>query len=508
MQRGARLNASRLDRLDALCAALLAAAGVVLAMRIFAAADGIPIIEDEHVYLLQAKMLAAGHLSYPSPPLPEFFEAAHILVVPRYAAKYLPGHAALLAPFVALSLPWLGPTLLFGLAAALSYAAVRLAGLSRAAAIGAGVLLLVNTDLLTTFASYNSQSTSIAAVTAGIALAVAALRSPTPARMAGLVALAIFAGWVRPFAGVALLVVAAAVFVRARASLDRRSWIAAAVVLAAGALITAATCRAMTGSWTTPPWAQYAREYMPFDGPGIGAVARIRPERRLPNHLIGLFEGFLRTRLAHTWPHLPAAFVERLRVVAALAPSDAALVFIAVALFWAPLWPASVFGGVFFLAALTFHVGRAAYYIEMAPSLILLSVAGAEMAVRAAVRLRSRPVAIASLCLLSLPALWTAARLGTDFSELMSRISERRSPYRFFEPVFNTLRAERAIVFIHYPDDWDMNYDLTYNDPDILHEPLVRALDLGVRNKELLRQFPDRPAYVFNPATMKVEKIR
>lgn len=498
----------RLDRLDALCAGLLAAVGIALAMRIFMAANGLPIIEDEHVYLLQAKMLAAGRLSYPSPPLPEFFEAAHVLVVPRYAAKYLPGHAAVLAPFAAMGIPWLGPSLLCGLTAALLYVGVRLSRLSRVSGVAAGALLLLDPDRLTTFASYNSQSTSIAAVTAGIVLAVAAARRPTPARMAGLAALSVFAGWVRPFAGLALLLTTGAVFLRARRSLDRKSWIAAAAVLLCGALATGAVCRAMTGSWTTTPWGLYAREYMPFDGPGIGPTPMIRPERRLPDHLIGLFEAFLKTREEHTWGHLPAAFVARLEVVAGLAPSEAVLPFVAIGLFCGALWPASVFAAAFFLAALTFHVGRAAYYAEMVPWLLLLTVAGAELTARAAARLRSRPIAVASAALLSLPALWTAVRLGADFAGLMLHVDERRSPYRFFEPVFATLRDERAVVFIHYPADWDMNYDLTYNDPDLLHAPLVRALDLGPRDAELLRFFPGRPAYLFNLGTMKVEKIR
>ena len=505
MQAGARPN---FDRLDAFLALLLAAVGLVLAMRIFAAADGMPFIEDEHVYLLQARMLLTGHLSYPSPPLPEFFEAAHVLVVPRYAAKYLPGHAAVLAPFVALGVPWLGPSLLLGATAALLYAGLRLAGLSRAAGVVAGALLLTNRELLTTFASYNSQSSSIAAATAGIVLAIATLRRPTPAGMAGLAALAVFAGWVRPFAGVAMLAVTAAVLWRARASLDRRGWIAAAVVLGAGALATAAICRAMTGSWTTTPWAQYAREYMPFDGPGIGPVPRVAPQRLLPHHLIGLFEGFLRTRLAHTWAHLPAALVERLRAVASLAPGNVALLFVAIGLFCAPLWPASLFAAVFFIAALSFHVGRTVYYVEMAPWLMLLTAAGAEMAVQAAGRLRSRPAALGALVVLSLPALWTAVEVSTDLTEFISGLPVRRSPYRFFEPAFQALRDQRAIVFLHYPQDWDMNYDLTFNEPDILAEPLVRALDLGSRDAELLRYFPDRPAYVLNPATMTLDRLR
>src|SRR3954466_13811998 len=112
--------ASRL-RVDALCAALLFLAGTSVCMQIFSSNrhGARPQIEDEFVYLFQAKTLAAGHLSYPSPPLPEFFEAAHILVVPRFTAKYLPGHAAVLAPFQAAGAPWLAPCLLLGLSAAL-----------------------------------------------------------------------------------------------------------------------------------------------------------------------------------------------------------------------------------------------------------------------------------------------------------------------------------------------------------------------------------------------------
>src|SRR5438552_4642707 len=127
----------RTHRLDALCGGLLLVAGACLAMQRFGSGEWgpQPSTEDEYVYLFQARTLAAGHLTYPSPPLPEFFEAAHILVVPRFAAKYLPGHAAWLAPFTALGVPWLGPCLLLGVTAALLFVGARLAGLSRPAAL-------------------------------------------------------------------------------------------------------------------------------------------------------------------------------------------------------------------------------------------------------------------------------------------------------------------------------------------------------------------------------------
>src|SRR5438477_101888 len=131
-------RAARPDRLDALSAALLVVLGTSLCMVTFSSGKwgARPSTEDEFVYLFQAKSLAAGHLGYPSPPLPEFFEAAHVLVVPRFAAKYLPGHAAVLALFELTGAPWLGPCVLLGVTAALLHLAARLAGLTRAAARG------------------------------------------------------------------------------------------------------------------------------------------------------------------------------------------------------------------------------------------------------------------------------------------------------------------------------------------------------------------------------------
>ena len=118
------------DRLVAF--ALLVAGALVGAALFLRAPPGAkPSIQDEFAYLLQAKMLASGHLAYPSPSLPEFFEAAHVLVVPRYAAKYFPGHAAVLAPFVALGVPWLAPSMLLGVTLAALYLAALLARLPR-----------------------------------------------------------------------------------------------------------------------------------------------------------------------------------------------------------------------------------------------------------------------------------------------------------------------------------------------------------------------------------------
>src|SRR5258705_10705916 len=200
--------ASMPSRTDALCMGLLLVVGPSLCMQVFASGEwgARPSTEDEFVYLFQAKPLAGGRLTYPSPPLPEFFEAAHILVTPRFAAKYLPGHAAVIAPFLAAGVPWLAPCLLLGATAAVLFAAGRLAGFSRWTALLAPILFLGNTDVFPFFASYLSQSTSVAAAAAVAALPIAPDPNPPPGRIAALFAPHVLSRPGGPVAGAAALV--------------------------------------------------------------------------------------------------------------------------------------------------------------------------------------------------------------------------------------------------------------------------------------------------------------
>src|SRR2546429_502879 len=204
------------SHLDTLCIVFVFVAGVTLCMQVFSSnrLGARPQIEDEFVYLFQAKTLASGHLTYPSPPLPEFFEAAHILVVPRFAAKYLPGHALVLPPFLAAGVAWLAPCLLLGATAAFLFVAARLAGLSRAAGVGAALMLLGAADVFPFFASYLSQSTSMATVAALIVAALAVERKPSAGRIAALPACRAFAVLVRRFTALPRLLVCAAVLPR------------------------------------------------------------------------------------------------------------------------------------------------------------------------------------------------------------------------------------------------------------------------------------------------------
>lgn len=496
-------------RTDALCMGLLLVAGVSLCMQTFCSGKwgAQPTTQDEFVYLFQAKTLARGRLTYPSPPLPEFFEAAHLLVVPRFAAKYLPGHAALLAPFQAAGVPWLAPCLLLGATAAILFAAARALGLSLGAAFVAPLLLLANADVFPFYASYLSQSSSVAGAAAAIALAVAAERNPSRGRLLALSAAIAFTGLVRPFAGLAAAAMGAAVLfrLRRRVPLVTRAWALAPLI--AGALAVGVVCKQTTGSWTTAPWSLYARQYMPFDGPGVGPMRADRPQRELPPHLRDLDVGFRQSRERHTFARLPSETGRRALLLTRLLPGWVSVPFVLLGLLWAPLWPASVFAVAFFALQLTFHFRATIYYLEMAPWLFLAAAAGVHLAVRAAMRLR-RPLSAAAAIVLALAALWTGVGMSTELWRVIERAPERYWPYGLWAATFHELRERHALVFIRYPREWNGNIELTYNDPDLEHAEMVRAIDKGPRNAELLPYFPGRPAFVLDPVTQRLERIR
>ena len=85
--------------------------------------DSVPRVSDEIAQLFQAKIFLSGHLTAPSPLLPEFFTYAedNMIVSPKWYCQYLPGFPMLLAAGLWLGSPWIVNPLLAAISLLLLY---------------------------------------------------------------------------------------------------------------------------------------------------------------------------------------------------------------------------------------------------------------------------------------------------------------------------------------------------------------------------------------------------
>jgi len=102
-------------------------------------------MHDDHVYMIQAAMLARGRLWMPSypPDIQPFFDSFHLLMRPVYAGMYQPGTAMMLMPGVWLHWPfWAMPIVASSLAAGVLYLILDEIFGSIRAALGVVMLIL------------------------------------------------------------------------------------------------------------------------------------------------------------------------------------------------------------------------------------------------------------------------------------------------------------------------------------------------------------------------------
>lgn len=475
-----------------------------------------PVIADEMVYLHQAATFASGRWSTPGAPIPEFFEQAYVLVTPRIAGKYPPGHALLLVPGVVIGLPGLVPVLLAGVAGGLIFALAR-----RVA--GAPVALLTWTVMLSTStfhparASYFSETTTTALWLAGW---WSLLEWREHGRARWLVALALCVGWgaiTRPLTMLAFAIPAGLVVLATVAR--RRCWrqlIPAAVAGVAVVSIIPFWSAGTTGRWNTTPLEAYVRTYMPFDrvGFGLDSTPALRP---LPHDQAIAAAELRRLHPGHVPSRLPSILAERARWFARFLWNDwrAPLAAFAALGLWA-MPAAAALATVTGVLLLLFYLGWAhvpswsIYYFETLPVVAVVTALGLwralllmgerELSTRRAALgagIASLPaprasIAAAVLTLLAIP-------VGMRDLDVIRRGLAANSAYqRAFNDRVAQVPAERAIVFVRYAPNHPVHLPLVHNEPDLAAARTWIVYDRGDDNARLARLAPERTLFLYD----------
>ena len=305
---------ARVDRIEAGVRRFgpLAAAVLSIAIVWFAwdAIVPLPKVHDEKSYLLQADIFARGRWTVPSPPIPEFFEQPHVLVVPVVASKYPPGHALLLTLGSLVGFPPLVPLLLTGITAALLFAlAMRLT--NPLIALLTWTIWISAPIVLRFQPSYLSELTT-SALLLGSWWSLLEWRETRRPRWLLLIALAI--GWgaiTRPLTMLAFAIPIGVVVIRDVMRLRRWRDLGLAFAVGVAVLCILPLWNARTtGDWRLSPIEMYRLDYLPFDK--IGFTVDTTPPRRTVSPVLKVtYDYFLSARKQQQLGALPHIVADR-----------------------------------------------------------------------------------------------------------------------------------------------------------------------------------------------------
>jgi len=464
--------------------------------------DLFPRIHDEHCYLIQSRMIAAGRLWMPQHPLADFFDTFYMLVHPVYASIYFPGTALLNAPFVRLGCPyWTMPVLVAGLTVALTYRVTTLlidgvAGwIAVAMALGAyglrefstmvmaqAPMALFGVLILWAWLNWRKEHRLPWAIVLGICCGWAAITRPVDALAFALpVAMAMLLDWRqippwRRLATIVLILAAAAPFFALQAILNRGT----------------------TGSLLSTPYQLYLQQDMPGSGFGFHPFnAATRPLSTLPQKTQYWQTVRLDEIRQHTLRHLPADLAWRTVVIAlcTLPSGILALLLLAVpfslkdrrrsiVLCAAPLFLLIYLFNPFFLA----H-----YPVPLVP-VMAFAIA---LAVNVLTQGRDSflPLMILAVCIASLPEFRHDIHDGTIPAMPISKLAH--------DQLASHVQAPAVVLFRFAPTDKSVE-EPVYNDDVIWPDdaPIIRAHDLGPRNIEIARYYaahrPNRQFYLLD----------
>jgi hypothetical protein len=477
----------------------------------------LPVVHDETAYLLQADIFARGRWTAPSPPIPAFFEQAHVLVSPTVAAKYPPGHSLVLAVGALIGWPALVVVALWGIAGALLFVLARRVA-NGGVALVTWVLWMGSPTVQGFGPSYFSESTTAVCWLAGW---YALLEWRATRRPPWLVALSVIVAWgaiTRPLTMIAYAIPVAIVV--GRDVLAQRRWRDFAIAMAAGCAVLALLplwSVKTTGSWLETPLSLYTQQYMPWDVPGFG-LTETPPSRALTPDMEALSSAYIPVHAQHTVDALPRIAVARLRVGASRMWGAAEMVLLPFALIGllalGSATAVALAGAVLLLAAYLLYATPpiwTLYYIESAPVFAYLTASGIAMVAGALLRRRASPLRgdawrasglvptlATSALLLALPAL-------ASLNHARQRHRMGRSYHAAFARMARTLPHRPAVVFVRYSPDHNPHLSLVRNAAALEREPVWVVYDRGaVENARLLSHAPGRQAYLYDEQNSRV----
>ncbi len=481
----------------------------------------IPHVPDSIAQLFQARILAAGRLWWPAPPLMEFFEYAEMsLKDGRWYSQHPPGHPMLLVPGVWAGAPWIINPLLAGLTVAGACILARdLFG--AAVARVTGLLSLLSPFFLIMAGEFVSHSGGLFAATWFLVFLFRAMRTGRQSHGIAAGAFLCLAVLVRPYSA---LGVAAPFLLHAAWSVLRRGsllpaglWIAAGG--AAGVILLGLYNWGTTGDPFLPGYAGLRGE---SHGPGFGSGSWGPPHtlaRGLAaagQSVVALNGRLFEWPVSSLWPLIPAlipAATCRAMPLRLLLLSGPLCLLLLNIFCWhhdlsfgprylyeslAPVLILSALGLLTtggWLARLTCPAGRG--WMRILPTVVLvLLLSGYAGAVRIPALFRMSPEAAASEPGTDPRMASYFQRFGREYwgvSPYLGELVEQqvRKPAlvftRFLEPEFPLPRMEHL---------W-FGSAFARMEPDFRGAGVVYAKDLGDVNRRMADMFPRRSVYLY-----------
>jgi hypothetical protein len=474
------------------------------------AIDPRPAIEDETSYVLQSRIFASGRWTAPSPPIPEFFQQAHVITTPAVASKFFPGSALLMSIGSFFGAPVLVPLLVAAFSGALLFLLVcRIANVW--VAVLAIVLWLGDPLNLRFRAGYFSEPiTGVMWLIAWWSL----LEWRQGRQRRWLIALAAAMAWgaiTRPLTMLAFAVPIGLVVLRdvVRDVVRTRAWRDLSIAAGAGIVILMIVplwSARTTGSWKLTPQTLYTRQYLPFDKPGFG-VDHTPPALALSPVNQFTYDGFVVEHERHTVGNLPRIAWERLSAIARQEFAGRAILipFLLIGLVGmsGDVMFALVCAAALFAGYLSYGHWKewTLYYFEALPVLSVIIALGVWTSINMLAPKSRRTASAAvsfALLMLAIPAVLHARR---------EHIGDRRYESAFREALAR-LPVSSAVVFVHYRPGQHAHANLVANSPHLDSDPIWIVNDLGERDRELMRFAGARTPVAFYEATGDFEVDR